>query len=85
MSGYIITYSKKRFYPLEPIKEDIHIEDIAHSLSLMIRANGLSAQSFAICGKIKEIDEFLNNNQHYKNRQAFRKPSRIVLCHAKFR
>lgn len=40
MSDYILTYSKVKFYPLEPIKDDIKIEDIAHSLSLMTRANG---------------------------------------------
>ncbi|HZK53649.1 MAG TPA: phosphohydrolase [Desulfosporosinus sp.] len=40
MSDYILTYSKIKFYPLEPIKTDITIEDIAHSLSLMTRANG---------------------------------------------
>lgn len=40
MSDYILTYSKIKFYPLEPVKEDIKIEDIAHSLSLMTRANG---------------------------------------------
>lgn len=40
MSDYILTYSKIKFYPLEPIVEDIKIEDIAHALSLMTRANG---------------------------------------------
>lgn len=40
MSDYILTYSKIKFYPLEPVQEDIKIEDIAHSLSLMTRANG---------------------------------------------
>jgi len=40
MSDYILTYSKIKFYPLQPIKDDIKIEDIAHSLSLMTRANG---------------------------------------------
>ena len=40
MSDYILTYSKTRFYPLQPIKEDIKIEDIVHSLSQMARANG---------------------------------------------
>jgi len=40
MSDYILTYSKIKFFPLEPVKEDIKIEDIAHSLSLMTRANG---------------------------------------------
>ena len=40
MSDYILTHSKIRFYPVKPVKEDIHIEDIAHALSLMTRANG---------------------------------------------
>ncbi|WP_165904944.1 DUF429 domain-containing protein [Dehalobacter sp. 14DCB1] len=40
MLDYILTYTKTRFYPLEPVKTDIKIEDIAHSLSLMTRANG---------------------------------------------
>ncbi|NLK76728.1 MAG: DUF429 domain-containing protein [Clostridiales bacterium] len=40
MSDYILTYTKTKFYPLEPIADDIKIEDIAHSLALMTRANG---------------------------------------------
>ncbi len=40
MSDHILTYSKTKFYPLEPVREDIKIEDIAHALSLMTRANG---------------------------------------------
>lgn len=40
MSDYILTHSHVRFYPVRPVKEDIHIKDIAHALSLMTRANG---------------------------------------------
>ncbi len=40
MADYILTFTKTRFYPLEPDREDIKIEDIAHALSLMTRANG---------------------------------------------
>lgn len=40
MSNYILTYTKTKFYPLQPIAADIKIIDIAHSLSLMTRANG---------------------------------------------
>ncbi|MBK1809503.1 DUF429 domain-containing protein [Clostridium sp. YIM B02505] len=40
MSDYILTYTKTKLYPLEPIMEDIKLEDIAHALSLMTRANG---------------------------------------------
>jgi 5'-deoxynucleotidase YfbR-like HD superfamily hydrolase len=40
MTNYIFTYSKTKFYPLKPITADISIKDIAHSLSLLARANG---------------------------------------------
>lgn len=40
MTDYITTYSKIKFRPLEPVADDIKIEDIAHSLSMMCRANG---------------------------------------------
>ena len=39
-SNYITTYTKIRFSPLKPLPENIKIEDIAHALSLMTRANG---------------------------------------------
>lgn len=38
--SHILTYSRIRFDPLEPVAENILIEDIAHALSLMTRANG---------------------------------------------
>ena len=38
--SYILTYTKTEFYPLEPRIEDIDIEDRAHALSLLCRANG---------------------------------------------
>lgn len=38
--SYILTYTKKEFYPLEPKIQDIDIIDIAHALSLLCRANG---------------------------------------------
>lgn len=38
--SYILTYKKHEFYPLNPNVEDIDIEDIAHALSLLCRANG---------------------------------------------
>ncbi len=40
MPSYIHTYSGRKFCPLDPKIEDIYIEDIAHALSLMTRANG---------------------------------------------
>ena len=38
--SYITTVSGKHFYPLDPDPKDIDIEDIAHALSLICRANG---------------------------------------------
>ncbi|MBL4933092.1 phosphohydrolase [Clostridium paridis] len=40
MQDYILTYSKTKFYPLDPIEDDIKIIDIAHALSMLSRANG---------------------------------------------
>ncbi len=40
MSDFITTYSKINFTPLEPDINEIEIKDIAHSLSLLCRANG---------------------------------------------
>ena len=38
--SYISTYSKIKFWPLDPRKEEIKIMDIAHALSMMCRGNG---------------------------------------------
>ena len=37
---YIITYTRKQFYPLDPEPEDLNMEDIAHALSFLCRGNG---------------------------------------------
>ena len=38
--SYITTVTGKHFYPLNPNPQDIDIDDIAHALSLICRANG---------------------------------------------
>ena len=48
MENYILTYTKTKFYPLEPNIEDIKIQDIAHSLSLMTRATGHHKHFFSV-------------------------------------
>lgn len=40
MAEYITTYTGQHFYPLNPEYDKIKIEDIAHSLSMLCRANG---------------------------------------------
>lgn len=38
--GWIQTFTGGRIFPLDPLPDEIHIEDIAHSLSLQCRYNG---------------------------------------------
>jgi len=45
---HIITYTGEEFTPLDPDINQIHIEDIAHSLSLLCRANGHIDYFFSI-------------------------------------
>ncbi len=44
----ISTYTGGRFWPLDPKPNEIYIEDIAHSLSLMNRYNGHSLFGFSV-------------------------------------
>lgn len=48
MDGCISTYKKIRFNPLNPSVEDIDIEDIAHALSFMVRANGHFPEFYSV-------------------------------------
>jgi len=45
---HIVTFKGEEFTPLDPNIEQIHIEDIAHSLSLLCRANGHIDYFFSI-------------------------------------
>lgn len=71
MSEHITTASKIHFKPLEPRKEEIMIEDIAHALSFMTRANG-------------HFPEFYSVGQHcigcYKEAMARGLGERIALA-----
>lgn len=48
MSDYITTYTKKHFTPLTPDPWDLDIMDIAHALSLMVRANGHFPEFYSV-------------------------------------
>ena len=45
---YIVTFSGEQFSPLTPDINKIHIEDIAHSLSLLCRANGHISHFYSV-------------------------------------
>ena len=46
--GYITTYTKKKFDPMNPKAESLDIRDIAHALSLTCRGNGHVKQFFSV-------------------------------------
>lgn len=49
MNKFITTYTKKHIDPLSPKAEDIDIADIAHALSMMVRANGHFPEFYSVC------------------------------------
>lgn len=48
MKDAITTFTKQHFSPLAPQEENIVIEDIAHALSLMTRANGHFREFYSV-------------------------------------
>ncbi|MBU1692317.1 MAG: metal-dependent phosphohydrolase [Gammaproteobacteria bacterium] len=46
--SWIQTYTGRRFYPLNPMPEDIEILDIAHALSHLCRFNGHTRQFYSV-------------------------------------
>lgn len=48
MSDYITTFTKNKFSPVYPQVQNIFIEDIAHALSLMTRANGHFPEFYSV-------------------------------------
>jgi hypothetical protein len=46
--GWIQTFSKVRFYPLDPRPEDIRLEDIAHALALQCRFTGHCREFYSV-------------------------------------
>jgi hypothetical protein len=48
IGGWILTYTGKKFYPLDPRPEDISIIDVAHSLSMKCRWNGHTYKFYSV-------------------------------------
>jgi len=47
-NAWIQTFSGRKFYILEPRVEDVHIEDIAHALSLLTRFTGHTREFYSV-------------------------------------
>lgn len=57
MGAWIMTYTGKRMYPLEPKVKDIHIIDIAHSLSLQCRFTGHTSSFYSVAEHSVRVSE----------------------------
>lgn len=69
---YITTFTGKRFTPLEPLEKDIDMRDIAHALSMIIRAGG-------------HYREFYSVAQHclhcaYEAMERLANPRLVLMC-----
>ena len=42
------TFSGRKFWPIDPRADEVHIEDIAHALSLMCRFNGHCTKFYSV-------------------------------------
>lgn len=56
---WILTHTGTKFHPLAPDPEAIHIEDIAHSLSLQCRFNGHSHQFYSVAEHSVRLSEIV--------------------------
>lgn len=48
MSGWIQTYTGRKFYPLSPCAKDVHPMDIAHALSMTCRYGGHAREFYSV-------------------------------------
>lgn len=56
---WITTFSGRRFYPLNPVLEDIQLVDIAHALSLICRYNGHCTTFYSVAEHSVRVSELL--------------------------
>lgn len=59
-----MTYTGKQVYPLEMKPEDICIDDIAHSLGLQCRFNGMVSDFYSVAEHSVLISEWLETQGH---------------------
>lgn len=49
IGDWMITYTGRRFYPLDPRPEDVDFRDIAHALSMICRYGGHVRRFYSVC------------------------------------
>lgn len=55
--GWFLTYSGRKFYPVDPRPEEICIEDIAHHLSLVCRFGGAVVEFYSVAQHSLIVEE----------------------------
>lgn len=48
IGDWMVTFTGQKFYPLDPRPEEVHIEDIAHALSINNRYNGHTIRPYSV-------------------------------------
>ena len=67
----ILTYTNTLFYPLSPQMDEVKIEDIAHALSQMCRANGHFKSFYSVaqhsihCLRKQKLEDYLAKCNSY--------------------
>lgn len=82
--GYLLTFTGIEFYPLDARVEDIHIKDIAHSLSMLCRFAGHSRHFYSVAQHSILVSEFVESeliSREYTNKEETRLVTLAALLH----
>ena len=71
MSGYIETYTGKKFFPLDPRVDDIVIDDIAHALSHQCRFSGHTARFYSVAEHCVRVSEYIEKRGYDRTAQMW--------------
>lgn len=60
--GWIMTYTGRQFWPLDPRPEDVDIRDIAHALALKCRYGGHCSRFYSVAQHAVLVSQFVRRN-----------------------
>lgn len=64
---FMATYTGRKFWPLDPRADEVHIEDIAHALSMQCRYGGHSLQFYSVAEHSVHIYRWLAAGNYAPN------------------
>ncbi len=64
-NNWIQTFTGRKFWPLDPLPEDVYIEDIAHALSMMCRFAGHTHEFYSVAQHSVEVSYLCPNYPLY--------------------